>query len=230
MAERQIAGFVGKPQTVRQYAEAEEPEHDSPTVYIDQQIGKRYVRCRLDTFRCDGENAAAKQKAVDQCREYVNQFADHYEAGRSLVVIGPKGTGKDHLVSAVVREIARRLGKPGAVIFRDGLTLYSEFKSAFDQVGSQDAIVAKYVAPKLFAVSDPVPPSGPLSNYDQQIILRIIDGRYRECRPIAVTVNCATRAEMATRMGAQATDRLFDCAIVVPCNWPTFRESYKDVH
>jgi hypothetical protein len=31
-------------------------------------------------------------------------------------------------------------------------------------------------------------------------------------------------------MGAQATDRLFDCAIVVPCNWPTFRESYKDVH
>jgi len=227
--EQQIAGYVGKVESQRIYNEPEEPENDSPTVYIDQHIGKRYVRCRLDTFRTDGEHAAAKIKAVDQCREYVNNFAEHCEAGRSLVVIGPKGTGKDHLVSAVVREIARRLGKPGLVVFRDGLTLYSEFKSAFDEVGSQDAIVSKYVMPKLFAVSDPVPPSGPLSNFDQQLIMRIIDGRYRECRPLAVTINCATRAEMATRLGAQSTDRLFDCAIVVVCNWPSFRETFKDL-
>jgi DNA replication protein DnaC len=212
----------------RTYLESpEEPVDSSPTVYIDQQIGKRYTRCRLDTFECGGADAEAKRKAVTQCRDYVNNFNAHHEAGRSLVLIGPKGTGKDHLVSAVVREIARRLGRPGLVVFRDGLSLFAEVKGSYDSHTSTDAIVEKYTKPVLLAISDPVPPVGALSQHDQSVILRIIDGRYRECLPLAVTVNCSTRAELSERLGPQATDRLFDCAIVVICNWATYRKAYE---
>jgi len=205
----------------------ESPVDDSPTVYIDHQIGKRYVRCRLDTFDCSGDEPQAKCNAVVQCRDYVDAFREHHEAGRSLILIGPKGTGKDHLVSAVVREIAKRLGKPGAVVFRDGLSLFAEVKATYDDHTRTDDVVEKYIRPVLLAISDPLPPVGALSQHDQSVILRIIDGRYRQCLPLAVTVNCSSRKEMAERLGPQATDRLFDCAVVVPCNWKSYRKVFE---
>jgi len=204
-----------------------ESADDLATHYIDEQIGKRYVRCRLDTFDCTGDEPENKKKAVAQCRDYVNGFPDHHEAGRSLILIGPKGTGKDHLVSAVVREIAKRLGKPGAVVFRDGLSLYAEVKATYDNHVRTDSVVEKYTRPILLSISDPLPPVGALSQHDQSVILRIIDGRYRECLPLAVTVNCSSRKEMSDRLGPQATDRLFDCAIVVVCNWKSYRKAYE---
>jgi DNA replication protein DnaC len=210
---------------VRVYAPAEEQKAPSATCYIDEQIGRRYTRCKLDNFDTTGDKAEAKLQAVEECRSYVNFFAKHFEAGRSLVLVGPKGTGKDHLLSAVVREIARRIGRPGAVVFRDGLTLFAEIKEQYNTQAPID-LVAKYVSPMLFAVSDPVPPVGALSQHDQSMMLRIIDGRYRQCHPLAVTINCKSRQEINDRLGAQAADRLFDCAVVVGCNWESYRKPF----
>jgi DNA replication protein DnaC len=210
---------------VRVYAPAEEQKAASATCYIDEQIGRRYTRCKLDNFDTTGDKADAKKWAVDECRNYVLNFPAHMEAGRSLVLVGPKGTGKDHLLSAVVREIARRIGRPGAVVFRDGLTLFAEIKEQYNTQAPID-LVAKYVSPMLFAVSDPVPPIGALSQHDQSMMLRIIDGRYRQCHPLAVTINCKSRQEINDRLGAQAADRLFDCAVVVGCNWESYRKPF----
>lgn len=197
---------------------------ESPTAYIENEIGKRYARCRLDAFRCDGESNAAKTAAIEACRDYAISFDKHHRDGVSLVLIGPKGTGKDHLMSATIMEIARRLGRPGRVVFRDGLKLFAEFRSAFNTNITEQAIVDRYQAPALLALSDPLPPRGELSEFEQRMLLRIVDSRYREMLPLAATCNVSSRDELETRIGVQAADRILDHAIVVKCNWESFRK------
>jgi DNA replication protein DnaC len=190
------------------------------TQFIDASIGRRYVDCDFANYKT---STPEQKAAVAKCREYVRDFRTNLERGFSLVLIGPKGTGKDHLMVAVVKRIAMGFDIPGKVVYRDGLTMFSEFRDAIRTNVSEDTIVERYTRPRLLAVSDPVPPIGTLSEYEQRIWLRIVDGRYRNCLPIAATVNVQSRSELDGRMGPQAADRLCDSAVVVKCNWKSYR-------
>ena len=198
----------------------------SPTYWIDQQVGRRYVNCTFDNFDASGKDEAKKRAALSQCVEYVENFPKHYDAGRSLIFVGPKGTGKDHLMTATIKQICVNIKRPGKVTFADGLKLFAEFREAFGTATTESMIVDKYTRPLLFAVSDPLPPKGCLSEHEQRMALRIIDARYRESKPMAMTINAANRKEISDRMGAQACDRLFDCAIVVRCVWESHRTEH----
>lgn len=209
----------------------DEPQQDSckeipsPTQFIDSAVGRRYSGCRLDNYDTSGKDSDAKQNAKDIVLGYVTDFPKHFESGSSLVLVGAKGTGKDHLMVAAIREIAKRMNAPSKVIFRDGLRLYSEFRAAFSSTTTEDEIVDKYIRPHLLAISDPVPPDGMLSEHEKRMALRIIDGRYREKKPMVVTINAGNREEITERLGSQATDRLLDDAIIVRCNWVSYRSS-----
>jgi len=198
------------------------------THYIDQHVGRRYAGCSFDNFETGPSEQAKKKSALDACVEYATNFREHFEAGRSLILVGPKGTGKDHLLTATIRKIARNFGKPGKVMFRDGLKLFSEFRAAFgDNATTEQSIVDRYLSPALLAISDPLPPRGTLSEHEQRMALRIIDGRYRESRPLALTINAVNRQEISDRLGVQACDRIFDCAVVVRCVWESYRTEQK---
>jgi DNA replication protein DnaC len=198
-------------------------ETESPTKYIDEAVGRRYVGCTFANFDCQGKDSGKKQDALNAAVDYANRFREHYEAGRSLVFVGPKGTGKDHLMTAVIRQVALGWKQPGKVVFRDGLRLFAEFRGAFGSPVTEDQIVDKYIAPMLLAISDPLPPVGSLSEYEKRMTQRIIDGRYRDAKPITSTINAINRNEVTERLGVQATDRLFEDAIVVRCNWASHR-------
>jgi DNA replication protein DnaC len=199
---------------------------ESPTHYIDQHIGRRYVNCTFDNFDTEGKDEAKKIAALQQCAEYVISFKEHFEKGRSIIFVGPKGTGKDHLMTATIKRICSRFKRPGNVMFRDGLKLFAEFREAFGTATTEGMIVDKYTRPLLLAISDPLPPKGSLTEHEQRMALRIIDARYRESKPMAMTINAANRKEISDRMGAQACDRLFDCAIVVRCVWESHRTEH----
>lgn len=193
------------------------------TRYIDQHVGRRYAGCTFDNFKTGPKEQVKKSAAVTACAEYANGFREHFEAGRSLILVGPKGTGKDHLLTATIRRIANNFGKPGRVMFRDGLKLFGEFRAAIGTPQTEQSIIDRYTSPALLAISDPLPPRGTLSEHEQRMALRIIDGRYRESRPLALTVNAVNRQEISDRLGVQACDRIFDCAIVVRCVWESYR-------
>lgn len=200
-------------------------EH-SPTHWLDQHVGKRYRDCTRDNFII---SRPEQQQAVEACSEYVHNFPKHNVEGRSLVLYGPKGTGKDHLLVAVLRSIATRLNRAGAVVYRDGLSLFAEFRQAIsDPTVSEERLIERFARrPMLLAISDPLPPSGSLSEFEQRTLLRVIDYRYRNCLPCAATLNVASRSELETRMGAQAADRLCDDAVMIPCNWPSYRQEKR---
>jgi DNA replication protein DnaC len=197
----------------------------TPIGYFHEHVGRRYRSCTFDSFEVTTDE---QSNALNACRAYVDGWHENYCSGKSLCLIGPKGTGKDHLMVAVVHEIYRRAKRECVHChYRDGLTLFAEFRDAISQRAEvdEDRLVERYSTVPLLALSDPVPPKGMLSEYEMRMFLRIVDRRYRDMKPIATTINVASRAEADERMGSQAADRLFDDAIVVKCNWRSYRQN-----
>lgn len=210
----------------------------SPTYWIDREIGERYTTCRLDNFVT---SCAEHHNVVTRCRDYVMNFRRHFDEGRSIIFLGPTGTGKDHLAIAISRAICIGYqhddqpmppAVPSRVRFCDGRTLLDRIRSAnFDRrhPGEHpDAIINAVCDVDLLTLSDPVPTKGALSEFDQQTLFKIVNGRYRSNKPICATINVATRRELEDRMGSQSADRLCDGAIVVLCNWESFRQSITE--
>ena len=62
-----------------------------------RQRGSRYRDCRLDSFEC---NVPKQSKAIEKLNSFVRNAKDHAEKGEGLLLFGPVGTGKDHLLAA----------------------------------------------------------------------------------------------------------------------------------
>lgn len=197
----------------RQAHERRRNERRSITSAALLRMGPRYAECSLENYR--GEHPG-QQEILERLRAY------DWLTRPNLLLFGPKGTGKDHLLAAMARR-AVDLG----VEWRNGLDLFGEWR---DMVGSEtrerDAI-ASLIGADVLALSDPLPPSGALSEWQQQMLARVVDGRYRRLAPTWATLNVVDRAEFDARLGPMIADRLRDGAVALFCNWPSYRRAAK---
>lgn len=232
IAEAFTTGIQSPAATPRQLPPA---DPDRSCDWLSEAVGRRYRDCTLGNWIAGGltgngsEKAnQAMNKALEQSKNYVKGFVDHIRRGQSIVFVGPKGAGKDHLMVGVLRGIIEGYGVAShKVRYIDGLSLFGEFRDTIKSNTTEQSVIEKHCKPDLLAISDPLPPTGDLSEYEQRMMLRLIDKRYRDCRPMAATINASDRAEVERRMGPQAADRLLDDAVVVLCNWPSYRQRRK---
>lgn len=202
----------------------EELDPNDPMRFLKEHAGRRYWNCCFDGYETE---SPTQEQAKQKCIQYMRDFGHHVRNGTGLILLGPKGTGKDHLLFSTLKALVSRYSVPaGKIVYRDGLALFAEFRRAsdFKTAESEDVVVDKYRRPHLLAVSDPLPPRGMMSEFEMRCWLRVVDGRYRDQLPIAATLNVANRQELDERMGAQAADRLCDGAVVVMCNWASYRK------
>lgn len=208
--------------------------------------GERYATCRLDNYEITTDS---QQRVVDGLREYVADLEANLSAGTNLFLLGPAGTGKDHLTMAVCHQCVAAFRK---VLWVNGTDLWALFRSfigdksstrrgracewmdyihddAFDaRLGyTERDVVNKLANVDVLAISDPVPPGGPLTDWQAGILFSIVDSRYAAKRPTFVTVNAASRADCDARMGASTVDRLIDGAWLLKCNWPSYRRKAR---
>lgn len=181
--------------------------------------GERYRDCRLQNFERTTEKQAA---AVHLLTGYCESIGDRIADGEGIVLYGPKGTGKDHLLVAVCRA-AFAAGKH--LVWQNGMDLFGDIRDRMDSGDSERALVNRLVAPDVLYLSDPVPPLGNLSDFQSSMIFRILDGRYSRRKPTWCSVNVSKGSELETRMGAQNVDRLRDGALAIHCDWPSYREA-----
>lgn len=199
----------------------------SPTHWIDKAVGFRYQDCTVDGFDVGNDDFTPERiKAVEAARDYVLNFPKYFADGRGMVWIGPKGTGKDHLMVAVIRAIATASGCQ-SIRFRSGEQFFDEFKALIGTGGSYAEQAEKSSWQPILALSDPLPVKGELSDHDQGCLFRVLLRRYREMRPTLATINVANRDELEQRMGPQSADRLLENAFIVKCNWPSYRQGVK---
>lgn len=182
------------------------------------QFGRRYENARLSNFECSCEQ---QRSIVDSLTEFAQGIGDAVSSGRNLVLYGPRGTGKDHLLVAMLRAA---IADGWSVAWRDGQELYGECRDAIDREGSEAKFFSQFTQPSVFAISDPTPPLGDVkSDWQLATLFRIIDRRYRELKPTWVTINAASAEEAQKRIAPNIIDRLTHGALVLRCNWKSYR-------
>ncbi len=211
----------------------EQQERCSAFQSLVKMRGKRYAACRFENFEATTEAKKAARDAIIRFAEHLDQ---HIADGTNLVLFGPCGTGKDHLMFALMR-YAVKLGcamhsywskghGKKTLQWGNGVDMYSGLRATFDDShASERDWLAKYADPSVLAISDPLPPVGNLTDFQQGALLNILDMRYSQMKPTWVTVNVADGNELDERLGLQSADRLRHDAVVVHYNWESYRKA-----
>lgn len=142
--------------------------------------------------------------------------------GTSIILYGPVGTGKDHLLAALLYEAARRFFF--ACAWRSSVDLYRNMRDRMDSGETEEGVIRELAKPAILALSDPPPPDGELSAFKLEFLFSVIDRRYRKMLPTWITINVQTTHEAEMKLSTQIWDRLQHGAEIVPCFWPSYRE------
>lgn len=184
------------------------------------QIGTRYERCAFDNFDAQ---TPEQRKVLAAVMQYATDLDARLKAGQGLVLFGPSGTGKDHLMVALMRKLVLELRK--SVRWLNGVSLFAMFRDAMDSKDSEESLVRRLAAPHVLVLSDPQPAMGTLTAYQSQVLFQVVDERYRSKAPTWVTMNAASGAEAEAKIGVATVDRLRDGALTLFCNWPSYRKA-----
>jgi DNA replication protein DnaC len=188
--------------------------------------GERYKGCRIDNYETTCERQRA---AIDALRVFGENIQTHIEAGRNLVMFGPSGTGKDHLITAMVHRAIGTLPKPEErrfdIRWTDGPSLFAKVRAEIAANEDRGDIVSELANCWLLVLSDLLPPSAKLTDFQSDVIYRIVETRYSRMRPTWLSVNVRNRAELDSGLGVAVGDRLIDGAVTIACEWPSYRKA-----
>lgn len=183
----------------------------------------RFMDASFDDFVT---TTAAQDKVLTACREYA-QTVD-FSGGVGLWLIGPPGTGKTHLGSAMVRHVIQERDRQamiysGREIIRmlratwgnrergrgwDGRALTEE--GVIDDLGRAALLVIDEIGVGFGSDSEHVQ------------LFDVIDLRYKHRRPTVLLSNLPAKG-LKEAMGDRVYDRLREGAQVLACNWDSHR-------
>lgn len=188
---------------------------------VEAAMGRRYSSRTFDNFVC----ATDAQRAVkQQVISYAENWLAHAAAGQGIFAYGPCGSGKDLMLSAALRHVVRMFWASPA--WTDGQLLFARMRDAIGGESSESSILAPFTNADVLLLSDPIPGNADKSvtDWQQGILWRVVDARYRALKPTWCTLNVANESEAVARLGAQLVDRLIDGALCLKFDWPSARK------
>jgi len=194
---------------------------------LTSQAGAKYRECRLSNFQA---TRPAQKNVLKALQEYLAGLAENLALARGVVLYGPCGTGKDHLMFGLVGQVIWDTGKDAKWL--NGQTWFGELRDAIDDDRrSEESIINGMVSPALLVISDPLPPLADdrLSSYQSSMLYRVINGRYAAGKPTFLTLNVRDDEEADRRLGAPTWDRCFDGSYKLFCSWPSYRKPFREV-
>jgi len=188
---------------------------------LHSQVGARYQSVTLDGFKVYGSADVQKrmQKAIKLATAFSVNMPEWRE--KNLLFFGTVGTGKDHLMIALAREIV--LGHGIEVLYTTGGRLFRQLRSAISRRESESDAFTRFVKAPILAISDPVPAIGGNSDYSASQLQEIVDERYRMRLGTWITANVEGRQDGMEGFGVAVYDRLMQDAVTIDCNWPSYR-------
>ena len=188
---------------------------------LHQVAGKRLAMATLDNY-----HAATPEQAtiLGTINDYARNIKERIREGVGIVLNGPSGNGKDHLLISA----ARCAIEAGAVVcWKNGQDLLREFRDRIGTEESEESLLAPLISADLLVISDPLPPSGSLTDYQASMIYCVLDSRYRDCKATWCSMNVTSRKEADNRIGVAIVDRLRHGALCLACNWPSYRKPFE---
>ena len=187
-------------------------------VFGQDGIGERYKHCSLDSFDVTTDS---QKSVVGSLRQFCEGLAGNITAGRGIVLYGPPGVGKDHLLIGMAREVVTICK---TAYWLNGMDLFAERRENIRRDLPEKDLLREYGKPDVLVISDPVPPWGELKEGQAEFLFRLIDWRYRRLKPIFVSANFKDGPDADSRVGSQVMDRLKDGALCLHCNWESYRK------
>ena len=183
-----------------------------------RKLGPRYADARLSNYEIYADHQG---EVVEQLRVFGEEIREQTQAGRGIVLFGPSGTGKDHLLTALMR-VAIFNGS-FRIEWTNGTDLAGRVRDLISSHSKESEFIRTMLSPDILVISDPVSPWGRISEHLTAMLFRIIDARYRQLRPTWCSMNVATGREAEDKMGPSLVDRLRHDALAINCSWPSYR-------
>lgn len=183
-------------------------------------VGPRLSDASLSNYVCD---CPQQEATVNALIDYAYEMEQQVIRGNGIILFGPSGTGKDHLLIGLARLAILHHSYSLKYVF--GVDLFSELRDRIDNDASEEQWVLRLVRPAILILSDPIPPRGDTTTFQASMLQRVINKRYNARRPTWVTLNVSSSAEADDRLGAAIVDRLKDGALALYCDWPSHRRT-----
>jgi DNA replication protein DnaC len=175
-------------------------ESELKRLFSIHDLGKRFNDSDFTNFIV----RSGSEKCFKIAKKYVDEF-DSWE-GESLMFWGEPGNGKSHLATAVANELT---AKNKRVVFISMPDLLEKIKATFNKNTTEtEAKIMKGLQMCDLLIIDDIG-AEKVSDWVQEVIFRIVDGRYKKVKPIMATSNLEPK-ELAERIGKRAYDRLIE--------------------
>ena len=166
-------------------------------------ITPRFADSTFDNYRVEGNQSAAR--ALTLCKSYVDQFAENYQAGRSLILTGNLGTGKTHLASGMVRAVITQHRATALIV--SAAEVIRVFKSTMDRSASYSDrdLLIELAGFDLLVIDEVGAQAG--TAYELGLLHEVIDRRYQLVVPTVLVSNLAAE-DLSLYIGDRALDRM----------------------
>jgi DNA replication protein DnaC len=163
-------------------------------------LGERFNESNFTNFI----DRNGSERCLNLAKKYVEEF-DSWK-GESLMFWGEPGNGKSHLATAIANELTAK-GKQ--IVFISMPDLLEKIKATFNRNSNEteEQIMKGLQLCDLLIIDDIG--AEKVSDWVQEVIFRIVDGRYKRMKPIMATSNLEPK-ELAERIGKRAYDRLIE--------------------
>ncbi len=187
------------------------------------QLGARYspARVSLDRFRIYHD---AQKPVLDRLRALAPRLVELVGQGRGLIFFGPVGTGKDHLLAALLYAVAEAIVEEKPCHWVNGQEVFGQSRDRMKADLLEGELIQELARPQVLAISDPVPAVGELSAWNVGLLYRVLDRRYREMKATWASLNALSVEDADAKLSAPVFDRLREGAELFPCFWPSWRE------
>ena len=192
---------------------------------LGKQLGKRYEACSFDNFKVDRSAKSgplvAERDALEAVKAFAADMPARLKSGGGIVLFGEPGTGKDHLLAALMYWAILKHGYHAEWV--NGLDLYAEMRERIHDGDSEESLIRRYQKPLILTISDPLPPRGEITRYNSETLYRIVDRRYRDMKSTWATMNVSGGDEANDRMAQSLVDRLKHGSLCIHFDWESKR-------
>ncbi|HCK4881557.1 TPA: ATP-binding protein, partial [Pseudomonas aeruginosa] len=179
---------------------------------IGSGITPRFRNATLENYETGDDVQMAGVLA--RCRDFAEQFPGHYEAGRSLLLVGNVGTGKTHLGSAIVQHVIRAHGAQAVIVSAAQVIRVAKGAMARNAQYTERDVLAELVGFDLLVIDEVGAQGG--TEYERGLLHEVIDQRYQQVVPTILISNLPADDSLAMPgaptlrdfIGERALDRL----------------------